>query len=405
MPIHIHGVSSRIPVHLLRPRIGRVIGHSKTVLPQIFTITLGHGLASKPVPSTRTSVFAATMDTVKNTIGENFGGPAQNLATHQFDLDDVPDLAGKVAVVTGGSEGIGYGITYTLLRHNIAKIYILSTSEQVVEGAKKAIATELSQAAADKTEWLQCDLADWKKTQKVAKQIRKDAGRLDILINNAARGVMTYQLTDYGVDRHMAVNHMGHVVLTSQILPLMKETAAKGNTVRIVNQASNVHQLVPKDAKFESLEELNRDLGPNTQYGRSKLANILYARDFTKHVTNAGHPNILMNSTHPGFVSTKMSKQDILEPFPLGGYGMAVGMEPFKKDQLDGAKSAIYAATVTDKSGQYICAPAVPESGSILAQDDALADSLMTLTRQVIMEKMMGRSADTECHFEELVLY
>ncbi|KAI0538015.1 hypothetical protein GGR58DRAFT_501637 [Xylaria digitata] len=58
-------------------------------------------------------------------------------------LDDVPDLTEKVAVITGGSEGIGYGVTYTLLAHNIAKVYILSTSEEVVKGAKEAIAEDL----------------------------------------------------------------------------------------------------------------------------------------------------------------------------------------------------------------------------------------------------------------------
>ncbi|KAI0538014.1 hypothetical protein GGR58DRAFT_469800 [Xylaria digitata] len=209
-----------------------------------------------------------------------------------------------------------------------------------------------------------------------------------MLINNAARGIMTYQLTEYGIDRHMAVNHIGHVVLTSQLLPSMKETAQRGNIVRISNQASNVHQSAPNDTKFESLEELNQDLGPNTQYGRSKLANILYSRHFTRVVTQAGHPNILMNSTHPGFVSTRMSKEDILEPFPLAGYGMAVGMEPFKKDQFEGAKPTLFAATVTNDSGQYISPPAVPELGSKLAQDDALADRLMRLTRQVMVEKM-----------------
>ncbi|TGJ80371.1 hypothetical protein E0Z10_g8390 [Xylaria hypoxylon] len=335
-----------------------------------------------------------------NTLGENFGGRAENLATHQFSLDDVPDLAEKVAVVTGGSEGIGYGVTYTLLQHNIAKVYILSTSEEVVKGAKEAIIKELGQAAADKTKWFHCDLADWKKTKDVAEQIRKDTDRLDILINNAGRGIMTYQLTEYGVDRHMAVNHIGHVVLTSQLLPLMKETAKKGNIVRIVNQASNVHQQAPNDTKFESLDELNQDLGPNTQYGRSKLANILYSRHFVRMVTKAGHPNILMNSTHPGFVSTKMSKEDIFEPFPLGGYAMAIGIEPFKKDQFEGAKPAMFAATVTNDSGQYICPPAVPESGSKLAQDDSLADSLMRLTHQVIMEKMKDDSVDQSCSSE-----
>jgi NAD(P)-dependent dehydrogenase (short-subunit alcohol dehydrogenase family) len=287
-----------------------------------------------------------------------------------------------------------------LLKHNIAKVHIMSISEEVVNGAREAITKELGQAAADRTRWFHCDLADWKRTKEVADEIKRDSDRLDILVNNAGRGVMTYQLTDYGVDRHMAVNHMGHVVLTSHLLPLMAKTAEKGNIVRIVNQASNAHQQAPSNTRFEDLEELNQNLGPNSQYGRSKLANMLYSRYFTRKVTRAGQPNILMNSTHPGFVSTKM----ILEPFPLGGYAMKA-IEPFKKSQFEGAKPAVFAATVTDQSGQYICPPAVPESGSKLAQDDSLADRLMSLTRQVILQKTKSESADQTRPFDYLVLH
>lgn len=134
---------------------------------------------------------------------------------------------------------------------------------------------------------------------------------------------------------------------------------------------------------------------------------------------------MLMNATHPGFVSTKMSKEDILEPYvlvgillpprgkenevanrcryPLGGYAMAVGMEPFKKDQWEGAVSAVFAATAITDSGRYICPPAIPESGSKLAQDDALADKLMELTRKVITEKTKGQSVDKGCPMDDLV--
>lgn len=117
---------------------------------------------------------------------------------------------------------------------------------------------------------------------------------------------MTYQLTDHGVDRHMAVNLMGHVVLTSHLLPLLKKTADQGHTVRIVNQASNAHEQSPKDTKFDSIDDLNKDLGPMAQYGRSKLAKILYSRYLNKHLTKE-YPKILANATHPGVVSTKMS--------------------------------------------------------------------------------------------------
>ncbi|KAM0330805.1 hypothetical protein ACHAQA_003759 [Verticillium albo-atrum] len=329
------------------------------------------------------------MDAIKNTIGENFGGVAQKLSTHQWSLDQTPDLSGKVAVVTGGSQGIGYGVTHTLLTHNIAKLYILSTSKEVIDGAKEAIAQDLGQDVADRTHWLQCDLSDWPRVMEIAEQIKKENDRLDILVNNAGRGIMPFELTDYGVDRHMAVNHM----------------AEKGTIVRISNQASNAHQGAPSDIKFESLEEINQDKGPNGIYGRSKLANILYARYFARKVTANGHPNIVMNATHPGFVSTKQSKVDIFEAFPLAGYGMAVGMEPFKKDQFEGAVPTVYAATVTKESGQYLCPPIVPEDGTKQSQDEELGDRLMELTRKTVMEKTKRKSADQGCPFDDLVLH
>lgn len=344
------------------------------------------------------------MQEIKNTIAENFGGPASMLGSHQFKLDDCPDLSGKVAVITGGSEGIGFGVAHTLLKHNIAKIYILSVSKEVVEGAKDAVAEELGQDKADRTVWMQCDLSDWPRVKEVAEAIKRETDRLDILVNNAARGIMTAELTSYGVDRHMAVNHMGHVILTSYLLPLMKETAKKGNIVRISNQASNVHNKVPSDTKFASLDEINKDLGPNEQYGRSKLAAILYARYFDRRVTRNGHPNVLMNATHPGFVSSKQSRTDIFEAFPLGGWAMSHGLEPFKKDQFEGAVPTVYAVTMTDKSGQYICAPAIPETGSELSQSEELADNLMELTRNVVRDKMRNESIGEGSPFDDLVL-
>ncbi|KAI9797816.1 MAG: hypothetical protein M1833_005319 [Piccolia ochrophora] len=342
------------------------------------------------------------METIKQTIAQNMGGPAHNLVpeSQQFDLDQTPSLDGKVAVVTGGSEGIGYGVSHTLLSHGIAKLFLLSVSKEVVDGAVSAVREEMGEEASKKVRWLQCDLSDWKKTQETADTIASETDRLDILVNNAGRGIMTYQLTDFGVDRHMALNHMGHVILTSHLLPILKDTASKGNVVRIVNQASNAHQGAPSDTKFASLEELNRDLGPNGQYGRSKLANILYSRYLARHLTSS-HPNILINATHPGFVETKMSQQDIHEPYPVLGFGMSVGMAPVKKDIMMGCVSAVFAATKTTKSGEYICPPAVAEPGSKMAQDDQLGEQLMKLTREVIKEKSSDDAPANGCPFTD----
>lgn len=307
-------LTARSVLHRSPPPPGPIcIGHQVIQLLKVPNYGLRQG--SLPVlRHTQHDIETRTDNPAQNTIAENFGGPASALGTHQFRLDQCPDLTGQVAVVTGGSEGIGYGVTHTLLSHNIARVFILSPSASVVAGAGAALANELGPAAAARTAWLQCDLADWAAVAAVADRIAREAPRLDVLVNNAGRGIMTAERTDYGVDRHMAVMHFGHVILTSRLLPLMKRTAAdRGVTVRISNQASNVHNLAPRDTRFESLEEINEDVGPNGQYGRAKLAVMLYARWFARHVTNAGHPRLLMNSTHPGFVSTKMSKVDIFE--------------------------------------------------------------------------------------------
>ncbi|KAI1089580.1 hypothetical protein F5B19DRAFT_495291 [Rostrohypoxylon terebratum] len=114
----------------------------------------------------------------------NFGSKAQKAGTHQQKRES------SIAVLM------------PLLKHNIGKVYILqSVWKEVVVGAEDAIAKELSQEAAHKTKWIRCDLPDWWKVKHVAEEIKKNSDGLDILINNAARRIMTYQLTDYGVDR------------------------------------------------------------------------------------------------------------------------------------------------------------------------------------------------------------
>jgi len=123
---------------------------------------------------------------------------------------------------------------------------------------------------------------------------------------------------------------------------------------------------------------------------------------YTKYLTKTLHskyPKILANSIHPGFVETKMSVQDIHEPYPVMGYAMSVGMKPFKKSQWDGAVSPMYCATKTEKSGEYICPPAIPETGSSLYVDEKgeLQENLMHLTETIVSEKFPVESVKKGC--------
>ncbi|OAL55208.1 NAD(P)-binding protein [Pyrenochaeta sp. DS3sAY3a] len=377
----------------------------------VFTKTPVSYFVSKTYSTSNTDRFqgpvfeAPIMQAAKNTIAENLGKIVPN--THrlapedsQFSLEEVPDLSGKVAVVTGGSEGIGYGCTHTLLSHNIERLFIISMSQDIAEDAIKAIKEDMGEDKANRVEWLQCDLSDWGATRKTASKISDKTDRLDILINNAARGIMTRQLSKDGVDLHMAINHIGHVVLTSSLLPLLKSTASNGHTVRLVQLGSNLHESAPTETQFASLEELNKDYGPQPQYARSKLAAILFAKYLDRHL-HARHPNILSNAVHPGIVETAQSAVHIHEAYPVGGYAMSVGLAPFKKTQFEGAVSAMFAATKTEASGEYICPPAIVEKGSEKANDIELGERLMELTWRVVREKM-GGSVEVGCPFKEV---
>ncbi|OOF98677.1 hypothetical protein ASPCADRAFT_139967 [Aspergillus carbonarius ITEM 5010] len=341
------------------------------------------------------------MDTIKQTIAENFGGPSHDLAGEKFDLDDVPDLSGKVAVVTGGSEGIGFGVTHTLLSKHISKLFVTSLRKEIADDAISAIEAEFGPDTRKRFIWIQCDLSDWEQTAKVAAEIAGQTDRIDILINNAGRGIMTRQLAPTnGIDRHMALNHMGHVVLTSHLLPTLKKTADAGNTVRIVNLASNVEANAPKDTEFASVEELNRDYSPNELYGRSKLAVLLHAKWLNAHLKPT-HPNIIVNATHPGIVDTAQTNVHIHEAYPLLGYGMSAALKPFRKNQFQGAVSTMYAATVATEGGQFIFPPRIVERGSDKANDMQLADRLMKLTAEVVEKKTRPESSAKGCPFKE----
>lgn len=96
-----------------------------------------------------------------------------------------------------------------------------------------------------------------------------------------------------------------------------------------------------------------------------------------------------------------MSVDDVHEPYPVRGYAMSVGMKPFKKDIWMGCVSTVYAASATEKSGEYVCPPAIAVPGSELAQNKQLGVQLMKLTREIVQEKFSKESVGKECPLKD----
>lgn len=107
---------------------------------------------------------------------------------HGFTLSETPPLHGKIAVITGGSRGIGREISAQLLLHGIAKIYILALNTSGYDEAREFWAETKGitmDDSATRTEFIRCDLCDMREIKKVADELYGKLGRLDMLFNNA----------------------------------------------------------------------------------------------------------------------------------------------------------------------------------------------------------------------------
>ncbi|KAL8959996.1 MAG: hypothetical protein Q9183_005540, partial [Haloplaca sp. 2 TL-2023] len=94
------------------------------------------------------------------------------LTGNKFDPNkDIPDLSGKVFIITGGTAGIGFGITAHILQHNPEKIVLLSQKEQHADEAMEELK---KYGDTTKVQWVQLDLKDLKQTDSVAKQLQSE---------------------------------------------------------------------------------------------------------------------------------------------------------------------------------------------------------------------------------------
>ena len=304
---------------------------------------------------------------------------------------EIPDLSGKTFIVTGGSAGIGYGICAHLLQHNLAKLYLLGNKEQHLSGAEEGLAKF---GDTSKIETIQVDLQDLCQTDRVAKDLASRLTQLDGLVCNAGIGVGEYSETADGIDAHMQINVFSQHHLAMTLLPILQKTPNS----RLVLQSSEMHRLGTENEKFESLREINRDIGATNLYCRTKLAQILLVRAFARRKAQgklglrAGEAPYI-NATHPGAVSTDQPSQAIDAYGMMGKLGVK-SVRPFMKDPVDeGCRSALFAATSEDVvkemiDGQYIVPDRKITDVSKKAKDEELQERCWKLTETVLREKL-----------------
>ncbi|KAM7203607.1 putative dehydrogenase [Naviculisporaceae sp. PSN 640] len=237
--------------------------------------------------------------------------------TSRFHPDSLPDLTGKVFIVTGGNSGIGYYTVAHLAAHG-AHVYLCSRSAEKGNAAIESIKA-LHSISTNQTpltvSLLEMDLTDLSTVVAATERFLSLETRLDGLVNNAGVLATPFEITNDGHEAQWQTNYLAHWLLTTRLLPLMLRTSIDlpAGSVRIVNLTSSGHLTAPKcgiDLDDPSL----RDSGtPWTRYGQSKLANILHAKTLHRLYgpgspsARAGEGEIWTTAVHPGPVETNIS--------------------------------------------------------------------------------------------------
>ncbi|KAG2009556.1 short-chain dehydrogenase [Coprinopsis cinerea AmutBmut pab1-1] len=221
----------------------------------------------------------------------------------KFSVEDIPDLTGKVVIVTGANSGVGKETAKALLSRN-AKVYLAGRSQEKVERAIQ----ELKQETGKEGIFLHLDLGDLKSVKKAAEEFISKEKKLHILFNNA--GVMTPPIdmvTTQGYDLQFGTNVLGHFYLTKLLYPTLLSTVKSSPDwkPRVVHTAS-VASLFG-ELNFNTFKDgpARRKSFSVILYAQSKLGNVIVANEFAKRYGDQG---VISCSCNPGNLKTELTR-------------------------------------------------------------------------------------------------
>ena len=214
-------------------------------------------------------------------------------------LNEIEDQAEKVFLITGANSGLGYETSKFLIEKGAT---VIMCCRDLVKG-EEAKQELLKFNFPGNIELLKLDLSDFKQVRNSAESIKKRFNSLDVLINNAGVMAPPKALTHQGFEMQFGVNHLAHMLLTLELLPMLQEK----NNSRVVTVTSGIQY-------FGKIQW--NDLQGNIKYDRwasyaqSKLANVMFGLELNlKLKDNKSKTSSLL--AHPGFARTNLQPKSI----------------------------------------------------------------------------------------------
>lgn len=279
----------------------------------------------------------------------------------------IPRLDGKTILITGGTSGIGMESAIDLAA---AGAQVVVTGRNRAKG-ERVIQEIRSRSGSEKVELLVGDFESQKATRQLAADFLTRYPKLHVLVNNAGTVYAQRELTEDGIEKTFAVNHLGSFLFTNLLLDRILESAP----ARIVNVSSVGHKRATLD--FDDLSFGRGGYTTMKGYNRSKLGNVLFTKELARRLAGKG---VTVNALHPGAVAT-----NIWSHAPAAARPILALMKLFFLTPKQGSETITWLAASPDvegMTGKYFvsCKEAVP---SALSEDAGIARKLWDVSAQL----------------------
>ncbi len=275
-------------------------------------------------------------------------------------------MSQKIALITGANSGMGKATAASFAKMGMDVIMLCRNKER----GEAAIREVLAQSQGNVSLML-CDLADMADIKRFCNEFKSKYSQLDILVCNAGVITLDRRETKDGLELQFGVNHIGHFLLTLNLLNLIQSA----DNARIVVVGSGAHKIGSID--FDNIP-LIRGYSVFSAYGRSKLCNLLFTKELARRLGDS----VTVNCVHPGAVATNMG---VDRDTGLGKTVMKL-LKPFFRTPEEGAATAITVATSEELSritGEYFYNSKIHKS-SKRSHDEQLAGELWRVSEEIV---------------------
>lgn len=278
-------------------------------------------------------------------------------------------LAGKTALVTGATSGLGKqtAIGLAALGSTVVVVSRDRTRGRVVQ---QEVRRESGNHA---VELLVADLSSQREVRALASGFRQRHDRLDLLVNGAGAQFAERGVTEDGLERTFAVNYLSAFQLTNLLL----DELAAGAPSRVLNVVSRAHRGVHLD-----VDDLHREREylPGRAYAQSKLATILWTYELASRLDGSG---ITVNCVEPGWVHTNLRRE-------LRGWPKAVHVltAPFRRSARRGARSLLHVATAQEL--ETVSAECFSKTGAEKRTSNETYDPALAAQLWEVSERLSG---------------